>query len=344
MVLTVVAEYVWLGGNSEFRSKSRTLYMNELTLENIPRWNYDGSSTGQAKGSDSEIILHPVSYYNDPFRKSRHRGRNILVMCTTYTPDDIPLSNNHRHWAEEVFSHNTNEEPWFGMEQEYFLINPETNMPIGFDKDVPQGQFYCSVGAVNTFGRIVADTHYHMCLEAGIKISGVNAEVAPGQWEFQVGPCGGLEMGDHLLMARYILERVAENYQLVVDYHPKPLSGDWNGSGCHTNYSTISTRSKNGLNVIYSYIELLRLHHEEHMEQYGADNHLRMTGKHETASYDTFTYGRANRGASVRIGNETVKNGYGYFEDRRPASNCDPYLVCGMMFNTTVNESVEPAV
>ena len=222
-------------------------------------------------------------------------------------------------------------------------MDPNTNKPLGFPQNGfpnAQGQYYCSAGAQNAFGRQVAEEHLEACVYAGIKISGVNAEVAPGQWEFQIGPCVGIEEGDHLWMARYLLNRVAEKHGVVVDLEPKPVKGDWNGSGCHANYSTKNmregTEGKSGLEYIDEAIEKLSHKHMEHMEVYGSGNEQRMTGEHETASYDTFSHGVANRGASIRRGNQTVKDGKGYFEDRRPSSNCDPYLVTGKMFETTL--------
>ena len=333
-----IVEYIWLGGNNEFRSKTRVMNGNIQVLDQIPKWNYDGSSTEQAEGTDSEIILVPCKIIPDPIRY----GNAIIVWCETTYPDGTYLPNSHRHWANEIFEKNKEAEPWFGLEQEYFMINQDTKMPLGYNGNKKQGQYYCSVGAENAFGRNIAEQHLQACVDAGIKISGINSEVAPGQWEFQIGPCVGIEEGDHLWIARYLLVLIAEKHNISIDFEPKPLVGDWNGSGCHANYSTKYMREgngvKNGLHYIDEAIEKLSHKHMEHMKVYGSGNELRMTGAHETASYNVFSHGVANRGASIRRGNDTVKNGQGYFEDRRPSSNCDPYLVTGMLFKTTVTD------
>ena len=337
--MNCLVEYIWLGGNRELRSKTRVYNKHITDINQLSNWNFDGSSTGQASGVDSEVILKPRALFKDPFRE----GDNKIVLCDTYYPDDTPLENNFRHWANDIFNSKLDEEPWFGLEQEYFLINPVTNKPLGFPPNgepKEQGQYYCSVGTGNAFGRNIAEEHLSMCVKAGIKISGINAEVAPGQWEFQIGPCVGIEQGDHLWIARYLLHRVCESYNVMVDLEPKPVKGDWNGSGCHANYSTKDMREgndeNNGLYFIDKAIEKLSKKHMEHMNVYGENNHERMTGEHETASFDKFTDDVANRGCSIRRGNETVKNKCGYFEDRRPSSNCDPYLVTGMLFKTTI--------
>ena len=333
-------EYVWIGGNQELRSKIR-VYYNAIDndIQNVPRWNYDGSSTGQASGDDSEVILVPRKLYPNPFLGYG----SYLVLCDTYTPLGVSTTTNTRQFALERFQQSPEQEPWFGLEQEYFLINPTTKKPLGFPLHGlpnPQGQYYCSVGTENAFGRYIAEQHMQFCLHAGIRISGINAEVAPGQWEFQVGPCEGIESGDQLWMARYILNRIAESHGMFVNYEPKPLEGDWNGSGCHMNYSTKNMRegngTKEGLDYIMEAIELLEVTHENHMNVYGEGNDKRMTGEHETANYKIFTYGVANRGASVRIGNETHRDKKGYFEDRRPSSNCDPYLVTKIILETVM--------
>lgn len=334
--MSKTVEYVWLGGKSELRSKTKVV-SGEVTLENLTNWNYDGSSTNQASGNDSEVVIVPRALYVDPFKENGY-----LVMCDTFKPDmKTALDNNYRIYADSIFNKDLDAKPWYGMEQEYFLISPKTNKPLGFPEEgepAPQGQYYCSAGTENAYGREVAEEHLEKCIKAGIQVSGMNAEVAPGQWEFQVGPVEGIDAGDQLWMARYILLRVAEKYGVMVDFEPKPVSGDWNGSGCHTNFSTLAMREgsedKNGLEIIEEAIEKLSVKHDFHMKLYGTGNELRMTGEHETSRYDQFSHGRANRGASVRIGNETIHNKQGYFEDRRPSSNCDPYLVTALLFQT----------
>jgi glutamine synthetase len=366
----IIVEYIWLGGKKELRSKTRILDINISEfkgLEDIPEWNYDGSSAGQATGFDSDVIIKPRALFKDPSNMS------FIVMCDTWTPDDKPLETNRRHWAEEIFNKKKDEEPWFGIEQEYFLMDKKTGRPLGWVEDnmPPQGQYYCSNGTGNAIGRHIVEEHMHICLSAGIKLSGTNAEVAPGQWEYQVGPCTGIDAGDQLWISRFLLIRVAEKHDVVVNFDPKPLSeGNWNGSGCHTNYSTKNMREgvagktgsgktgsgktgsgktgsgktgsgktgsgKTGLDFINDALEKLEKNHMKHMAVYGEGNEERMTGKYETARYDTFTKGIANRGASIRIGNKTFKDKKGYFEDRRPSSNMDPYDVIGIMFETTV--------
>ncbi|CAN1325524.1 Glutamine synthetase nodule isozyme [Linum perenne] len=314
----IIAEYIWVGGSGlDLRSKARTLEGPVNDPSKLPKWNFDGSSTNQAPGDDSEVL------------------------CDAYTPAGEPLPTNKRNNAAKIFSHPdvAAEVPWYGIEQEYTLLKKDVNWPIGWPTGGfpgPQGPYYCGVGADKAFGRDIVDSHYKACLYAGINISGINGEVMPGQWEFQVGPAVGISAGDELWVARYILERITEIAGVVVTFDPKPIKGDWNGAGAHTNYSTKSMREEGGITVIKKAIEKLGLRHKEHISAYGEGNERRLTGQHETADINTFSWGVANRGASIRVGRDTEKDGKGYFEDRRPASNMDPYIVTSMIAETTI--------
>ncbi|KAJ6796727.1 glutamine synthetase cytosolic isozyme 1 [Iris pallida] len=359
----IIAEYIWIGGSgTDIRSKARTLTGPITDPSQLPKWNYDGSSTGQAPGEDSEVILYPQAIFKDPFR----RGNNILVssilcsessplfihllfesyvltkvMCDCYTPAGEPIPTNKRANAAKIFSHPdvVAEVPWYGIEQEYTLLQKDVKWPIGWPIGGfpgPQGPYYCSAGADKSFGRDIVDAHYKACIYAGINISGINGEVMPGQWEFQVGPAVGISAGDEVWVARYILERITEIAGVVLSLDPKPIQGDWNGAGAHTNYSTKTMREEGGYEVIKKAIEKLGKRHKEHIAAYGEGNERRLTGRHETADINTFKWGVANRGASIRVGRDTEKEGKGYFEDRRPASNMDPYVVTSMIAETTI--------
>ena len=336
---TVQVTYVWIGGEKELRGKSKTFIRKSdskgpLNLSELPDWDYDGSSTKQATGDNSEVLIKPQALFKDPFREGGY-----LVMCDTYKPDYTPHPNNYRYEAMKIFEQGKEHKPWYGIEQEFYFMKKGTKIPAGFPETqsaAPQGQYYCSVGASNCYHREIMELFYRASLYAGLKISGINAEVGISQWEFQVGPCLGIEEGDHLWMARYILERISEQYNLDVNWDPKPVKGDWNGSGCHTNYSTIEMRKEGGLEKIIEAVNKLGKNHEEMINVYGGeDNKARLTGKHETASWETFSWGFANRGATIRVGRKTQKDGKGYMEVRAVASNCDPYLVTSKIFKTT---------
>lgn len=341
----ILATYVWIDGSGQnLRSKTMTIDFIAKEPSQLPWWNFDGSSTEQAEGSNSDVYLKPVAIFNDPFL----RGTNILVMCETYKYDKTPTETNRRHNCDKTMTKAKDAKPWFGIEQEYTLLDRD-GWPFGWPKQgypKPQGQYYCSVGCNNSYGRDVCDAHYKACLFAGVKICGTNAEVMPAQWEFQVGPCEGIDAGDHLWMGRYILQRVAEEFGIVVTFDPKPVAGDWNGAGCHTNYSTLEMREENGIQHIESAIEKLGKYHGVHIQVYdpngGKDNRRRLTGLHETSSIEDFSAGIANRGCSIRIPRSVGEDKKGYLEDRRPASNCDPYSVSDIIVRTTVlNETHE---
>ncbi|KAK5120640.1 hypothetical protein LTR85_005998 [Meristemomyces frigidus] len=328
----VIAEYIWIDASGGTRSKCKTIKKVPESIKDLSEWNFDGSSTGQAPGDNSDVYLRPVAMYPDPFRL----GDNILVMCETWMSDGKPNAYNFRHDAAVLMEKNKSHEFWFGLEQEYTLLDAY-GWPYGWPKNgfpAPQGPYYCGNGTGKVFCRDIVEAHYKACLYAGLEISGTNAEVMPAQWEYQIGPCDGIDLGDHMWMSRFLLHRVAEEFGVKVTFAPKPIPGDWNGAGLHSNVSTKEMRADGGMKHIEAAMEKLSKRHKEHMKVYGEGNEARMTGAHETASYDKFTWGIANRGASVRVNRACAEEGKGYFEDRRPASNADPYQITGMIVET----------
>jgi len=330
--------YIWIDGTGEgLRAKTRTEASEPDCPEDLPIWNFDGSSTYQAEGSNSDIYLYPVALYPDPFRV----GKNKLVLCETYKYNKKPTESNKRHTCKAAMDSVKEQKPWFGIEQEYTMFDSDMH-PLGWPKQGfprPQGPFYCGVGADRAYGRDVLEAHYRAMLYANINVAGTNAEVMPAQWEFQVGPCEGISMGDELWLARFLLHRVAEDFNVVISLDPKPMPGDWNGAGAHCNYSTKAMREAGGMKIIEEAIEKLGKQHARHIKAYdpkqGKDNERRLTGKHETSSIHDFSAGVANRGCSIRIPRSVAEVGYGYLEDRRPASNCDPYSVTEAIVRTT---------
>jgi glutamine synthetase len=303
--------------------------------------------SAQAPGKDSEVYIKPVFMCPDPTRK----GEAILVLCEMLLPDMTPIPTNTRTAAAKIFEGHEGEEPWFGIEQEYTLF--KDGVPLGwpkstaraFDATSPlyqfgypgaQGPYYCAVGYDVSFGRNIMEEHLDYCLAAGLEIGGTNGEVMPGQWEYQVGPCVGINAGDQLHMSRYLLHKVCEENAVVVSFDPKPIPGKWNGAGCHTNFSTKKMRAEGGMAEIKKACDAFGVNHEKHIKLYGAGNERRLTGDCETNRIDNFRYGVADRGASIRIPRFTDRDGKGYLEDRRPASNMDPYVVTGLIFDTGV--------
>lgn len=332
-------EYIWLDGykpTQSLRSKTRIEKDFSGKLEDCPMWSFDGSSTEQAPGNSSDCLLQPVAIFPDPGRKSA-----FLVMCEVLNADGTPHESNGRATIAD-----DDNDFWFGFEQEYFLWDLETNKPLGFPTSgfpAPQGPYYCSVGAGKAYGREIIEEHLDICLDAGINVEGINAEVAPGQWEFQVFAKGAKAAGDQVWVARYLLERTAEKYGVGINWHCKPVSGDWNGSGMHANFSNSVLRSCGSKEMYTEILEAFRPVTKDHIAVYGADNHLRLTGKHETQSIDKFSYGVSDRGASIRIPIATVERGWkGYLEDRRPNSAADPYKVAARIVRT-VKSALVPA-
>jgi glutamine synthetase len=326
-------EYIWLDGYEpvpNLRSKTKIASFEATpVLEELPIWNFDGSSTRQAEGSSSDCLLQPVAVFPDPARKNA-----MLVMCEVLLPDGTPHPSNSRATISD------DPDTWFGFEQEYFLY--KGGAPLGFPEagfPAPQGEYYTGVGFKNVgdVARQIVDEHIDLCLEAGINLEGINAEVAKGQWEFQIFGKGSKRAADEVWIARYLLLRLCEQYGVDINFHPKPLGTehDWNGSGMHTNFSTKHMREVGGEEYFEALMTAFAEAREQHIAVYGPDNHLRLTGLHETAAIDEFTYGVADRGASVRIPHSFVANGYrGYLEDRRPNSLGDPYSIAGRIIQT----------
>ncbi|MEO1213285.1 MAG: glutamine synthetase beta-grasp domain-containing protein [Bacteroidota bacterium] len=327
-------EYIWLDGSMPtqgLRSKTKILKDFSGKLEDCPMWSFDGSSTQQAEGGSSDCLLKPVAIFPDPDRKN-----GFLVMTEVLNADGTPHSTNGR----ATIGDDDNDDFWFGFEQEYFLWDNETNKPLGFPENgypEPQGPYYCSVGAANAYGREIVEEHLDSALEAGLNVEGINAEVAAGQWEFQVFAKGAKEAGDQIWVARYMLERTAEKYGISINWHCKPVLGDWNGSGMHANFSNTLLRTS-GKKEDYDTV-CNAFASDEAIQRcisvYGEDNHLRLTGLHETQAIDKFSYGISDRGASIRIPIATVENDWkGWLEDRRPNSAADPYKVAAAIIRT----------
>lgn len=340
---TCLATYLWVDGSGEnIRGKTKTLPQRPNAVQDLPVWNFDGSSTGQSVGMNSDVYLHPVAFYPDPF----FLGNSILVMCATYGPKGEPTVGNHRDSCYIVMKKAASTKPWFGFEQEYTILDTDGH-PLGWPKNgfpAPQGPYYCGVGANKVFGRQLMDAHCKACLYAGLDISGTNVEVMPSQFEYQIGPCEGVSLGDQVWISRYILHRLAEELGVVVTLDPKPMP-EWNGAGAHCNFSTEEMRNEGGIKHIKEAIDELSKFHNVHIKYYdpkrGEDNKRRLTGLHETSSIYDFSSGVANREASIRIPRQVNKDGRGYLEDRRPAANCDPYEVTEVLVRTIVLQDWE---
>ena len=326
-------EYVWLDGyepTPNLRSKTKVKAFEAFpSLEEIPVWGFDGSSTRQAEGSDSDCLLQPVAIFPDPARRN-----GALVMCEVRLPDGSPHPSNSRATIPD------DPDTWFGFEQEYFLYRD--GRPLGFPDEgfpLPQGEYYTGVGFKNVgaVAREIVDAHIDLCIDAGLSHEGVNAEVAKGQWEFQIFGKGSKRAADELWIARYLLLRLCERYAVDVNFHPKPLGVelDWNGSGLHTNFSSKHLREVGGEEYFLALMAAFDEHKEAHIAVYGPDNHMRLTGLHETQAIDKFNHGVADRGASIRVPHSFIANGYrGYLEDRRPNSLADPYRITGRIVQT----------
>ena len=329
-------EYIWLDGYTpepSLRGKTKIIslkgaeYLNNNipSLEELPEWSFDGSSTQQAEGSFSDCLLKPVRIYPNPLDAD-----GFLVFCEVYNPDGKPHPTNLRHLLPDT------NDLWIGFEQEYVLM--KNGKPLGFpesNEPRPQGPYYCAVGNDNVQGRDLVEEHLDLCLQAGLDITGINAEVMLGQWEFQVFAKNAKQAADDCWIARYLLLRLTEIYDVEMTLHPKPIKGDWNGSGMHTNFSNEAMRKGGNQDLFEKICEKFAELHDEHIKVYGSANELRLTGKHETQNIKLFSYGKSDRGASIRIPPNTISLGWkGYLEDRRPASNANPYRIALRILET----------
>ncbi|MEM6978591.1 MAG: glutamine synthetase beta-grasp domain-containing protein [Planctomycetota bacterium] len=335
-------EYIWLDGyqpTQTLRSKTKIEDDFSGNVEDAKMWSFDGSSTEQASGGSSDLLLKPVKVVPDPDRL----GTGFLVMCEVLNSDSTPHSTNGRATIDD-----DDDDFWFGFEQEYTLWNPETNKPLGFPAEGypgPQGPYYCSVGGGRAVGREIIEQHLETCLQAGLNVEGINAEVMMGQWEYQIFAKGAKDAGDQIWISRYILDRTAEKHGIAINYEPKPVKGDWNGSGMHANFSNSLLRTCGSQETYEAVCKAFEPRIKEHIDVYGADNDQRLTGLHETQSIDKFSYGVSDRGASIRIPIFTVEHGWkGWLEDRRPASNADPYMVASAIIATVNGANVAAAV
>jgi len=325
------AEYIWIDGTKPtplLRSKTKILADGKQP----PIWGFDGSSTNMATGEHSDCVLRPVFTCPDPLRG----GHNVLVLCEVLVADTLkPHPLNTRSALEKAAKKYAKEEMIYGIEQEYTMMRPDgtpLGFPVGGGVPEPQGPYYCGVGAGRVVGREIIEEHTQACIDAGLLIEGTNAEVMPGQWEFQIGAADALTVSDHMTVARWLLHRIAEDYDVVISLAAKPKRGDWNGAGAHTNFSTKAMREDYA--AIEAACKALSKRVMEHVENYGDDIQSRLTGAHETAPWNKFSYGVSHRGASIRIPWQVARDKKGYAEDRRPNANCDPYTVTRLILET----------
>lgn len=340
--MAIIAEYLWIDGavpTQKLRSKTKIIYGipedKDVELSDFPGWSFDGSSTNQAEGDASDCLLEPSRFVYDPIRG----GDSYLVLCEVLSADGTPHPTNERARLRGILDQGAAQEnAWFGFEQEYTLY--DGSRPLGFPSErrfpAAQGPYYCGVGADEVYGRELVELHLEACLEAGLIVSGVNAEVMPGQWEFQVGgpDATPLIATDHLWISRWLLYRIGEELGISATLDPKPVPGDWNGAGMHTNFSTNDMRAPGGIASIEKGIQAISQRINEHLAAYGVGYEMRLTGHHETCRFDEFKYGVSDRTASIRIPAQVAREERGYLEDRRPNANADPYAVARVLLES----------
>ena len=331
-------EYIWLDGykTPNIRSKTKYIDLDCVDLSSIPKWGFDGSSTMQAPGENSDCILTPVKLYKNPC-DSFFYSNAYIVLCEVMNPDGSPHASNKRSKLRSLAEENKASDMWFGIEQEYVVMDPKTERPFGWPEKgfpSPQGRYYCGVGGDAVSMRWIVEEHALYCNDIGIPLCGTNAEVMLAQWEYQIGTAGPVEICDDLWVARYIMEMLAESNEAYITLNPKPIEGDWNGSGAHINFSTKYMREVGGREYLEGICLAMGENHEEHIDVYGIENNKRLTGQHETQHIDEFSYGDSDRGASIRIPPSTSHSSKGYLEDRRPAANMNPYEAVFKIMNS----------
>ena len=343
-------DYVWLDGYDVKNMRMKTRYFNgyELDMSDLPVWGFDGSSTMQADGVNSDCVLEPVKLYKNPIDPM---GMSHIVLCEVMNPDGTPHKSNTRAKMRTIIEdcggfEKIGKDMKFGIEQEYVFFDNKTGRPSGWPDNgfpPPQGRYYCGVGGDVVEHRNLVDEHAEMCNRIGIPVQGTNAEVMLSQWEYQVGPANCLDISDHLWAARFILELLAEQHGLYVKLDPKPIVGDWNGSGAHINFSTKFMREDSTMDDIEAICREMGKYSHDMLSVYGKGNEMRLTGNHETAHIGDYSWGVSDRGASIRIPLSTANKGKGYLEDHRPAANIDPYEAVGVIVKCVNNIEKEVA-
>ncbi|KAH1005778.1 glutamine synthetase 2 cytoplasmic isoform X1 [Dendroctonus ponderosae] len=328
--------YVWIDGTGlDLRMRTRTLSFTPCNYKDCPNWSFDGSSTFFSTPEQSDNYIVPIAMYADPFR----RGNNKMVLCETFSHDKKPTKTNHRQCCIEVLNKVCEQEVMFGFEQEFYLIGPQGD-PYGWpcgSTPKSSGKNYSGIGSQRVVGREVLECIYRCCLYSGIEIYGTTAERAYGQWEVLTGPTLSIKAADDLWMARYIIQRVAEEFGLSASFKANLVK---NGvpSGLHTNMSTKCTRDDGGLKHIQDYICKLEKNHKTDQKYYDCSEgkHLkeRLTGRHHTCNIEKFKSGVGDRTACIRISPAVADKKKGFFEDRRPCSCADPYNIITALVNT----------
>jgi len=342
----LTAEYIWPGTKRiDLRSKTRTLDIASVkSLKDLPEWEFDGSLTSQSYGNNADVVLRPIQYYPDPFRG----GNNVLVLCECILPERrTPIPTNTRDLAGQVFSQIEQYETAFSIIQEYGLMVPEGTTPcgcplgwprVGFPKGAGQDQKY-AVGINQRAGHRIAEAHFRACLYSGMQITNLHSGKYKGDWSFQLGSAGGMQVSDQLMVARWILLRVGEEFGVSVSFDPKPYKDSDHLRRATVQFSTVRMRdTAKGFSRIVRAVEKLGRRHREHLAVYGMSNISRTTSAYENGPLSKFSYGIANVRASVNIPRKAKQMNAGYFEDRRPSSNMDPYVVTAKIARTIILE------